>query len=78
MMEKRDLGRLVEQELKGLEGRVNQLIEICENLRKENYLLKSRQKSYMAERANLIGKNEHVRKRVEAMVTRLKSMEVTV
>ena len=78
MMEKRDLEKLVKQELKALEDRVNQLIEICENLKKENHLLKSRQNSYMAERANLIGKNEQACKCVEAMITRLKSMEVTV
>ena len=77
-VEKKDLERLVEQELKALEGRINQLIEICENLKKENHLLKSRQNSYMAERANLIGKNEQACKYVEAMITRLKTMEVTV
>lgn len=78
VVEKRGPEKLNEQELKALESRVDQLIRICENLKRENDLLKSQQKSHTTERADLISKNEQVRKRVEAMVTRLKSMEVAV
>lgn len=76
-MDKRDTGKLSEQDLKGLEIRVNELITTCEELKKENRLLKLQQDSYSSERASLIDKNELARKRVEAMITRLKSMEVT-
>ncbi|MGH1537637.1 MAG: TIGR02449 family protein [Gammaproteobacteria bacterium] len=76
-MEKRDTGKLSEQDLKGLEIRVNELITACEELKKENKLLKLQQDSYSSERATLIDKNEQARKRVEAMITRLKSMEVS-
>lgn len=77
-MEKIDIGKLNEQELKGLEIRVNDLIKTCEVLKKENQLLKLQQDSYSAERAGLIDKNEQARKRVEAIITRLKSMEVNI
>ena len=77
-MEKIDIGKLNEQELKGLEIRVNDLIKACEELKKENQLLKLQQDSYSTERANLIEKNEQARKRVEAIITRLKSMEVNI
>lgn len=77
-MEKIDIGKLNEQELKGLEIRVNDLIKTCEVLKKENQLLKLQQDSYSAERACLIDKNEQARKRVEAIITRLKSMEVNI
>ncbi len=77
-MEKRDTGKLNEQALKGLEIRVGELIETCEELKKENRLLKLQQDSHTTKRASLIDKNEQVRKRVEAMITRLKSMEVAV
>lgn len=77
-MEKIDIGKLNEQELKGLEIRVNDLIKTCEVLKKENQLLKLQQDSYSAERASLIDKNEQARKRVEAIITRLKSMEVNI
>ncbi len=68
---------LDEQELKRLEIRVSNLIQTCEELKKENTLLKAQQESYTSERASLIDKNEQARKRVEAMITRLKSMEVS-
>lgn len=77
-MEKIDIGKLNEQELKGLEIRVNDLIKTCDELKKENQLLKLQQDSYSTERANLIEKNEQARKRVEAIITRLKSMEVNI
>ena len=77
-MGKTDSGLLNEQELKRLESRVNSLIRAYEDLQKENSLLKAQQDSYTAERASLIDKNELARKRVEAMITRLKSMEVSI
>lgn len=77
-MGKTESGLLSEQELKRLESRVNSLIQAYEDLKKENSLLKAQQNSYSAERASLIDKNEQARKRVEAMITRLKSMEVSI
>lgn len=77
-MGKTESGLLNEQELKRLERRVNSLIRAYEDLKKENSLLKAQQDTYTAERASLIDKNEQARKRVEAMITRLKSMEVSI
>ena len=77
-MGKTESGLLNEKELKRLESRVNGLIKAYEDLKKENSLLKAQQDSYTAERASLIDKNEQARKRVEAMITRLKSMEVSI
>ncbi len=77
-MDKIDIGNLNEQELKGLEIRINDLINTCEELKKENQLLKLQQDSYSTERASLIDKNEQARKKVEAIITRLKSMEVNI
>ena len=77
-MGKTESGVPNERELKRLESRVNSLIRAYEDLRKENSLLKAQQDTYTAERASLIDKNEQARKRVEAMITRLKSMEVSI
>jgi cell division protein ZapB len=77
-MDRRDSDKLSEQALKGLEFRVGELVKTCEELKKENHLLKLQQNSCTTERASLIDKNEQVRKQVEAMITRLKSMEVSV
>jgi len=64
-------------ELKRLEKRLDELVVICKKLQEENASLRSRQDLLTAERATLLQKNEQVRGRVEAMITRLKAMEQT-
>jgi cell division protein ZapB len=65
----------VEQELKQLERRLDELLGTIAQLHEENRALRQRQDSMMAERATLLQKNEQVRARVEAMIGRLKAME---
>ena len=65
-----------EQGLDALEARVDELIRTVERLSQENRSLYARQKSFMAERADLIDKTDMARTRVESMINRLKSMEV--
>jgi cell division protein ZapB len=62
-------------ELKRLEKRLDELVLFCRQLQEENNSLRDRQETLMAERATLLQKNEQVRGRVEAMITRLKAME---
>ena len=64
-----------DQELKRLEGRLDELVDICAQLKEENRSLKQRQDTLIGERATLLQKNEQVRARVEAMIGRLKAME---
>lgn len=64
-------------ELKRLEKRLDELVVICRKLQEENQSLRERQDTLMAERATLLQKNEQVRGRVEAMISRLKAMEQT-
>lgn len=63
------------QELDKLEEQVKSLLQIIERLKQENLSLQEQQDSLVMERANLIKKTELARSRVEAIVTRLKSME---
>lgn len=65
----------MELELKKLEVRVEELIRTCTQLKEENRSLRTHQDTLTTERANLIEKTELARSRVEAMITRLKSME---
>jgi cell division protein ZapB len=65
----------VDQELKQLERRVDELVALVSQLQEENRALRQRQDSMMTERATLLQKNEQVRARVEAMIGRLKAME---
>jgi cell division protein ZapB len=62
-------------ELERLEKRIDSLVDVCDQLKEENKSLRARQDTLTAERANLLQKNEQVRARVEAMVSRLKAME---
>ena len=65
----------IEQELELLEDRVGSLLDIVERLMKENRSLRTQQESLTTERAGLLEKHDQVRSRVDAIVTRLKSLE---
>ncbi|KAA6187439.1 TIGR02449 family protein [Thiohalocapsa marina] len=57
------------------EHQVDALIRLCDQLRQENASLRASQEQLLAQRADLAGKTDLARSKVEAMVTRLKSME---
>ncbi len=63
-------------DLQGLEAQVDDLIQTCDQLTDENRALRDQQSSLVAERASLIEKSELARSRVEAMIARLKAMEI--
>ncbi|HET9485357.1 MAG TPA: TIGR02449 family protein [Xanthomonadales bacterium] len=65
----------VQQDLREIAQRVDQLIALAQRLADENRSLRQSQEQLMAERANLLAKNEQARSRVEAMINRLKSLE---
>lgn len=66
---------ITEDDLQRLEARVDELIQANIRLRDENSSLLSTQESLVTERAELIEKTELAKNRVEAMISRLKSME---
>lgn len=62
-------------DLKTLESRIDQLIELCQRLKNENKLLKSEQGNMSAEHARLMEKTRVARERIESMIDRLKALE---
>ena len=58
-----------------LEQRVEELIDLCSVLTRENRALRAQQQNWTTERAKLIEKNELAKSRVESMIVRLKSLE---
>ena len=58
-----------------LAERVERLVELTRRLADENRSLRASQDQLIGERAALLTKNEQARSRVEAMITRLKSLE---
>lgn len=69
---------MAESEISKLEKCVDDLIDFCDQLSTENTLLRERQNVLVEERARLIEKAELARARVEAMLVRLKTMEMEV
>lgn len=67
---------------KALELKVNQLIAVCKSLdernkilEKENSALQEEKSTFRAERSRILQQKDLARDKVEAMITRLKSME---
>jgi cell division protein ZapB len=74
-MSKNTSQQVIDQDLKRLEFRVEELIRSIERLKEENRSLRVQQEHMTTERAQLIERNEMARTRVEAMILRLKAME---
>ena len=66
---------MADTEWTALESKVDELIELCGVLTKENRALRAQQQNWTTERAKLIEKNELAKARVESMITRLKALE---
>ena len=58
-----------------LEVQINELLELCKKLGNDNEELHDRIKHLSGERSTLLELKEQTRSTVEAMITRLKSME---
>lgn len=65
----------MEQQLRQLEARVDELLRISAHLRQENRLLRERETRLLDDRAQLLKKNDLAKARVEAIITRLQSLE---
>ncbi len=63
------------EDLLALERRIDSLLSLLVRMRQENHSLRASQEALVAERANLVAKNETARSRVEAMINRLKALE---
>ena len=66
---------MADTQLKKLEGKIDELIALCNELNRENQLLKADSTGWRQERQDLISKNELARSKVEAMIDRLRAME---
>lgn len=64
-----------DDEWTALEEKVEELIEMCTVLGRDNRALRTQQQNWTTERAKLIEKNELAKSRVESMITRLKTLE---
>ena len=66
---------MAENQLKAIEQKIDELITLCNDLNRENQMLKSDSAGWHQERQDLMDKNELARSKVEAMIDRLRTME---
>ena len=64
------------QELNNLENSVQSLLDYCNRLKQENAGLKRSHQALLAEKEDIIKKNDIARKRIEAMLNKLQAMEM--
>ena len=65
-----------EDDLRLLEQRIDELIDTVGLLKNENTSLRQQKDKLVGERSQLIEKTELARSRVEAMISRLRSLEL--
>jgi len=58
-----------------LEDKVDELIQLCNNMKKENQVLRDDKHSWEDERKSLVEKNQLARTRLEKVLQRLKTLE---
>ena len=66
---------VLEQDLRALEVRVEELIRACTHLKDENKTLRAREQELLAERDQLVTRNDQAKHLVEDMIERLKRLE---
>jgi len=64
-----------QSEIKALADKLDQLIDRCKKLEKDNALLRELQDDLTRERAQLMHKNDLAKTKIEAMIGRLRALE---
>ena len=56
------------------EQKLDQLIELCQQLKRDNHALRNREDDLLRERSQLMKKNDMARQKVETMINRLQAL----
>jgi cell division protein ZapB len=62
-------------EIKDLEAKIDELIQLCDELEQKNTILQTDKNKWAIEKSRLLEKNDLARNKVEAMIMRLKTLE---
>ena len=66
---------MADSQFKALEQKIDELIDLCAELNRENFSLKADAFSWEQERQKLVDQKELARTKLEAMISRLKAVE---
>ena len=58
-----------------LSSKVDQLIDLCAEMKRENQILKANESSWQSERKKLLEKNQEAKGKLQSILERLKAME---
>ena len=61
-------------EIEDLENKIDELIQLCDELEYRYKVLQSDQETWLTERSSLMQKNKLAKNKVEAMIMRLKAL----
>ena len=61
-------------EIDKFEEKLDRLIELCQQLKSENQVLREREAGLVGERGKLLEKNELARQKIQTMINRLKNL----
>ena len=56
------------------EQKLDQLIELCQQLKRDNHALRNREDELLGKRSQLMKKNDMARQKVETMINRLQAL----
>jgi len=68
---------MTEDSFQSLNSKVDDLINLCAQMKKENQLLKASESSLQAERQQLLERNKEAKSKLESVLVRLKAMDQT-
>ena len=69
-----EMNEVLALEIEDLENKIDELIQLCDELEYRYKVLQSDQESWLTERSSLMQKNKLAKNKVEAMIMRLKAL----
>ena len=68
---------MTEDSFQSLNSKVDDLIDLCAEMKRENQMLKANESSWQSERKQLIERNQEAKSKLESILVRLKAMDQT-
>ncbi|MFN3239341.1 MAG: TIGR02449 family protein [Pseudomonadales bacterium] len=68
---------MTEDSFQSLNSKVDDLIDLCAEMKRENQMLKANENSWQSERKQLIERNQEAKSKLESILVRLKAMDQT-
>jgi cell division protein ZapB len=69
--------QMSEDSFQSLNEKVDDLIELCAEMKRENQLLKANESNWQSERQQLLERNKEAKSKLESVLVRLKAMDQT-